>query len=265
MLTVAIFIVFLVPHGDLSIRILEKSEEIERHPENGLLYMQRGELYMQHEQPDSALADFLRSLELKPDTSTVYILLADAYLTLGEHGKGMVAVEEFLKQEPAHLKGIHTRACLFKAMGRLNAAVHDFEFVLNKGANPRPQDYMELAELYIRKDSLDPAAAISVLNRGLDKLGNIISLQLKIYELERQRLNFQAAHQMLDKMMEPLSRKERLLVEKAEVYLQEGNLAEAAQFLVHAENAIAQLPVRLTNVPATANLKEKIARLKQQL
>lgn len=255
----------LLPHGDLSVRISEKSKEIESHPENGLLYLQRGELYLQHEQSDSALVDFQHSLTLKPDTSAVYILLAEAYLNLDQYKKGMAAVDEFLKLEPDHLRGIHTRARLYETVGKLDAAARDFEYVLEKGDNTRPQDYVQLAELLDKLNPKDPTEAISILNQGIEKLGDIISLQIKVYDLEKERRNFKSAHAMLDKMMEPLSRKERLMVEKADLYLLEGNPVEAAQYLVHAENAIAQLPTRLKNIKATTDLKQRIEQLKQQL
>lgn len=258
-------ILFWLPHGDLSVRIAEKTDAIRVDPKNGLLYLQRGELYAQHELPDSALMDYGTALEIGLDTSILHVLMAEAYLATGENEKGLTAVTEFLRLEPNHLKGIHTRGKLLVASEKLKNAITDFEFVLKEADNPRPQDFAHLADLYLKSDSLDFENAIATLNTGIQQLGKIISLQMRIYELEKQRKNFATAHLLLDEMMEPLSRKERLMVEKAELFLEEQKTTEAAQMLVNAENAIAELPPRFKNIGATNQLKIRIEELKQQL
>lgn len=254
-----------MPHGDLSVRIAEKTDAIRVEPNNGLLYLQRGELYFQHEQPDSALADYRNALKRGLDTSLVHVLMAEAFLASGEYESGLKSVSEFLALESNNLKGIHTRGKLLEASGKLKQAIADFEFVLARSDNPRPQDFVHMAELYLKSDPEDTKSAIAMLKNGVDRLGNVISLQMKIYNLEKDRKNYTAAHQLLDEMMEPLSRKERLLVEKAELYLLEKKNLEAAQALVDAENAIAALPIRFQNLGATNKLKEHIQELKQQL
>ncbi|MBI1287324.1 MAG: hypothetical protein GC178_07060 [Flavobacteriales bacterium] len=254
-----------LPHGDLSIRIAEKTEAIRVEPENGLLYMQRGELYFQHEQPDSALIDYRSALKNGLDTSLIHVLMAEAFLANGNNEAGLRSIEEFVALEPTNLKGIHTRGKLLEASGKLNEAITDFEYVLEKSNNPRPQDFVHLSNLYLKADTNDVEHAIGTLKEGIGRLGNIISLQMKIYNLEKDHRHFAAAHQLLDEMMEPLSRKERLLVEKAELFLLEQKAVEAAQTLVDAENAIATLPPRFQNLGATTKLKQHIEELKQQL
>ena len=262
-----LFIAFLIlsPHGDLDIRIAEKTAEIRTNPQNLLLYMQRGELHAQHEQPDSALLDYDFAVKNGFDSSTVFVLMAEAQLALGKLDDGLHSVECFLRTEPEHLKGIHVRAQLYEAQGRLDDAITDFARVLNQAEMARPQDYVKLSELYLNRDSTDHANAIEVLNTGIAKLGKIISLEMGIYELERSRRNFAQAHIILNRMMEPLNRKERLLVEKAELFLEEGKNIAAAETLVEAENAIASLPPRFQQLGAIVKLTDRIEQLKQRL
>ncbi len=253
------------PHGDLEVRIAEKTAEIRTDPKNLLLYMQRGELHAQHDHPDSALIDYEFAIGNGIDSSTVFVLMAEAQLALGKLDDGQNSVKLFLKHEPDHLKGIHVRAQLYEAQGQFENAISDFELVLKKAESARPHDYVKLSELYLKRDSTDHNNAIDVLHRGIAKLGNIISLQMKMYELEKQRGNYLAAHQLLDDIMKPLSRKERLLVEKAELFQMEGKTVEAAESLVNAENAIASLPLRFQNIGSTQKLQERIAELKKNL
>jgi len=261
-----LFLLVLFPfHGDLSLRIAEKTNAIRTEPKNALLYMQRGELYFQHEQPDSALIDYRTALNKGLDTSVIHELMAEAFLANEENEEGLRSVAEFLALEPSNLKGIHTRGKLLEASGKLKDAIADFEFVLEKANNPRPQDFAHLSDLYLKSDPTDFERSIGTLNNGIKKLGNVISLQMKIYDLEKGRKNYTAAHQLLDEMMGPLSRKERLLVEKAELFLMEGKTLEAAEWLVTSENAIASLPLRFQNIGATQKLIERIEGLKQQL
>jgi len=257
--------IILLPHGDLSVRIAEKTAAIKKEPSNLLLYMQRGELYAQHEQPDSALLDYAVAIKNGFDSSTVHVLKAEAHLALNEIDEGMKSVSRFLKMEPNHLKGIHVRAQLFEAKNELDKAIRDFEFVISNSEGARPQDYVELSNLYLNRDSTDFKNAIDVLNRGREKLGNIISLEMKLYDLEKSRGNFESAHTILNIMMEPLSRKERLMVEKAELFILQEEQIEAAKTLVEAENSIAALPARFQHIGATIKLKQRIEELKQQL
>lgn len=253
------------PHGDLDVRIAEKTAEIKSDPKNLLLYMQRGELHAQHEQPDSALLDYQYAIGNGFDSSTVFVLMAEAQLALGKLDDGLKSVERFLQMESEHLKGIHVRAQSYEAQGRFDDAISDFEMVLKKAESARPQDYVKLSELYLKRDTTDHANATEVLHRGIAKLGDIISLGMRLYELEKAQRNFEQAHFILNRMMEPLNRKERLLVEKAELFLMEEKTLEAAESLVEAENAIASLPVRFQSIGATVKLKERIEELKKRL
>lgn len=129
MLAILLSALLLLPHGDLSVRIAEKTAVINTEPTNWLLYMQRGELYAQHEQPDSALIDYQFAIENGFDSSAVFVLKAEAHLALGDLENGLFSVEEFLRMEPDHLKGIHVRAKLFQAKHDLDRSIRDFEFV----------------------------------------------------------------------------------------------------------------------------------------
>lgn len=257
------FLLFPV-HGDLEVQIAEKNRAIKASPDSIWLYVERGLLYYQHEQADSALLDYDFALNNGLDTSIVYCYMSEALLSKNEYKRGLYHVSEFLKQEPNHKRGIHVRAKLLQALGKLVEAATDFEYIICHSDNNTPQDYIQLANLFLHIDSANFEKPIDVLNRGLERLGELFSLRMKIYELEKMRKNYAAAHTMLDKIMQPLSRKERLLIEKAALFLLESKTIEAAQCLVDAENAITSLPIRFQNIGATIKLKERINQLRQQ-
>lgn len=256
---------FFVPHGDLDLRIAEKTAEIQSNPTNCILYMQRGMLHAQHEHPDSALADYQVALSNGLDTSLLHLLMAEAFLAQQNTQDGFTAIEVFLQQQPQHLKGIYTRAKLHEVANELTAAINDFELVISQSPNPRPQDFVSLSSLYLKRDSSDITNAISVLDRGREKLGNIISLEMRLFELHKEHKNFEAAHAVLDRMMAPLSRREHLMVEKAKLYMLQQKQIEALATLVETENAIAALPLRFQQIGAIIQLKDRIQALKQQL
>lgn len=257
---------YLFPfHGELSVRIAEKTAAIRENPNNLILYMQRGELHLQHENPDSAIIDYEYALKHGIDTSTIHVLAAEAYLAAGRYDSGLEQVNQFLRMEPEHLKGFHTRGKIYEAKNEFLKARADFTLVIEKAETARPQDYIHLANLHLKIDSLDSKSAIETLEFGISRLGNIVSLQMMIYELYRADKNYELAHSKLDEMMEPLNRKERLLVEKAELFLAENKPIEAAETIIQAENSIATLHPRFQNSGATKKLMETIEKLKQQL
>lgn len=230
-----------------------------------MLYLQRGQLYVQHEQPDSAIVDYKFAISNGLEKPEVFILLAEAQLAAGELEDGLKSLAKYSLMNSDELRGIHVRAQLHHALKLYDASIADFEYVLSKTESPSPQELVQLSNLYLERDSTDFANAIDVLQRGKEKLGNIFPLELKIYFLEKKRENFKEAHLVLDQLMESLSRKERLMVEKAELYLLQKKSREAAEVLSSAEMAIAELPKRFQTNDATNKLSQRIEELKKQL
>lgn len=260
-----LLMLLFLPHGDLDVRIAEKTAEIHSNPSNLLLYMQRGMLHAQHEQPDSALMDYRHALASGLDTSLLHLLMAESFLEKGNATSGLESIETFLAKEPDHLKGVYTRAQLLEQSGDLSEAINDFGFVIDRAKSPRPQDFIQLSELYLKRNPRDVEKAVEVLDRGRKKLGNIISLEMRLLKLHKEQKNFEEAHAVVDRMMAPLSRKERLLVEKAELFLLQGEKTAAVQTLNEAEHAISALPPRFQNIGAISKLKTRITELKKQL
>src|SRR3954468_20383167 len=67
-------------HGDLHERITALSEQIAAAPGKADLYLQRGEVYRNHEDWDLALADYDRADQLDPDNRVVVYARARLFL-----------------------------------------------------------------------------------------------------------------------------------------------------------------------------------------
>src|SRR3989442_4174267 len=70
----------LLAHGDLHKRIEALGESIQSHPNNAELFLKRGELQRLHGQPELAIPDFKRALELNPTLDLAELGLGRSWL-----------------------------------------------------------------------------------------------------------------------------------------------------------------------------------------
>ncbi len=214
-------------HPDLDEQIADLTARIKLAPANAELLLRRSEAHRWHAEFGLALADIDAAARLAPGWAKVSLARALTLCAAGQAEEAMVAVQEFLKLEPAHADGLLLRArCSVKLGQPVNAAA-DYTAALKAYAAPSPDLFVERARLQASLGRL--GEAVKGLDEGLARLGSAPALQQLAIEYERQQADFDGALARVEKLMAQTPAKEPGLLLKAEVLEQAGRLREARE------------------------------------
>ena len=216
-------------HGSLHDVIERKSRQIEQNPDDALALFERGMLYQKHGETGLALSDFHRALQLEPGYHVCHLPLSELYLKSGRVRKALYHIGLLIEKEPDNPFAYEARAAVYRAMGWKARAVADLRRViaLKNDDAIRPEDYIRLSDAVLKGSPSHYGEAIGVLEAGLRRLGNIISIQSRILELELESNRCAAALERIDRIMAPLKRKEKWLAKKAQILERNGQPEEA--------------------------------------
>ncbi|MCO6487360.1 MAG: metallophosphoesterase [Phaeodactylibacter sp.] len=209
----------LLAHGSLHEAIERKSRELEANPNDALLRFERGMLYQEHGDIGPALSDFHQVLQLAPDYTACHLPLAQLYRDTGNLQLALFHIGRFLEAEPDNPFGYETRAAIFRKAGAYVRAEEDLHrMVALKNENAiRPDDYFRLADGILLAYPGQYGRAIEALEEGLQRLGGVISLQSRLVDLEIADGRYAAALRRINRIMEPLARKEAWLAKRSDV------------------------------------------------
>jgi tetratricopeptide (TPR) repeat protein len=178
---------------DLSCSRAAYDRGLEALPRSPALLRERGLLRLQTDQPDAALRDLERALELSPDPETTTDL-AFAYLVAGEPERARALSKRAIEEQPD---------CFLCWMGRAEVLT-------------RLERHQEAVAAYRRAVELDPA--------GIDSRAGLAKSLFRIGEYEQSHAIFEQLVQA-----EPLNG--RLRVQAAQAALQSGAYALAVEHL----------------------------------
>jgi tetratricopeptide (TPR) repeat protein len=230
------------PQANEQLRALD--EKILAAPRDAKLYISRGNVHLDDGETAKALADFDKALELEPSLTVVHYLRAQALLSQGRSTLALEASRRFVELEPESAKG-------WKGLARASAAVaadedkptpeealaaYDRFFAL--ATDPRPDDYLERAELFEQAGRVDDA--VRGLEAGVAKLGPLTALLHGALEIERESGDLESALKYARRLVETSPQIERWLIESARLELALGRREAARGSLDRASRELAK-------------------------
>ena len=242
---IAVCLVLLSPfaraHEGLHEQIVAVTAKIKRDPKNASLYLQRGELHRLHRDWTRAAADYDRAARLQPGLKIVDLARGKMLFELGRLQRARFTLDRFLSQQPDHYEGLITRARVLARIGLRGDATRDFTHALVKSAVPDPDVYIERAQVTAGDEKRIDEAVIG-LDKGIKRLGPLVTLQLSAIELELRRHKYDAALARIDVVTSQSERKETWLVRRGEILKLAGRQEEARAAFNAALAAIESLP-----------------------
>ena len=255
-----------VAHGDLDERIAAKTAAIKQTPNVAQLYYERGYLYQQHEEFQNALNDYLKADTLGFKLNILPFRKAEVYLQLRQFQQGLDCTKICLQHDSTDIKIHKLRGEIFTANQQYDEAIQAYSYVLAHTEDLRPENYIQLSESYILKDSTLLDSAIWVLDKGLEHLGQ------SVFILQQQKLNYliqlgrkQEALTIYDGFIASSKRKENWYYQKAMYLFQIGKYKAARQALDNSKRAFLGLHPRLQRTKAMRALKDKMWELEKAL
>jgi tetratricopeptide (TPR) repeat protein len=261
LLTCLLALAFIAPrpalaHADLLAAIERATRQIESDPKNASLYLWRGDLYRAHADWKEAETDYARVLLLKPDLIEVAFARGKLLFDTGRNAEAQTELDRFIGIRTNNVEALVTRAQVRARLGDSVGAVSDFDRALSQPSRPLPDYYLERAQLLSAQGNF--AVALAGLDDGLQRLGPVIALQLYAVELECTRKNYEVALSRLDAIVARSERKERWLVQKAEILAQAGRQSDAMAACGAAAAAIESLPPRQRETSAMRELRQRM-------
>lgn len=189
-----LILLFLMPvtawsHGDLHDQIDDVSMQLADDKQKPKLYLKRGKLYLQDGNFHEALHDFRKSLKLDPALHVVHYHLGEAYLAMGRSDTAEQHTRLFINSLGPETYGGLSRG--YELLGKIYQkknkhldAAKAYEQSLQNNMQPGPIDYLQAAEAYVKSGAKYQQHAMHLLDKGIDKLGPVVTLQEAAIELE---------------------------------------------------------------------------------
>lgn len=252
----------LAAHPGLDEQIARLSQQITASPLDTRLYLERARLHRRHHDAQAARADLDQAARLDPVESLVELERGLLRAAERDFETALVSLNHFLATRPGHVRAILARAQVLAQLGKGLEAAEDFTTVIDTASDPRPENYLERARALASTGFQFIPEAIRGLDEGLARLGPLVTLEEKAIELELQRSHYDDALNRLDRLCEPLPRKETCLVRRGGILEAAERLDEARHDFTRAIDSITKLPLRHR---ATGAMQELQARAEQAL
>ena len=220
------------------------------------LLLQRADLHRRQSVWDAALLDYQSVASLEPNNIDMAFGRAQLHLDQQQFLKAIEWSTRALHLEPAVTYGrfLHARALL--GVGDYDSAATVYSSAMNKLINPRPEHFIELAQI-VSADLSNPNSqsnAIAILDNGIEELGNLISLNEFAYELELNAEEREAALLRIDKVLSHNGSLLNWRMQRGELLLELGQLTDARAEALCLIYRIQQLPQQRRSTEVFTNL-----------
>jgi predicted Zn-dependent protease len=269
---IVIFIVFNLccsytyAHGNLSIRIKEKTQEISKHPRKAVLYFERGYLYQQHYEYQKAINDYKKAEKLGHADNLLNFRKSKSYFESKKFKKALIALKPYYIKNPLDIKAHKLEAQILNKLKRYHESLSANEYVFNNTIDLRPNDVISYSESILLVDAKNYNKAIYIIELGLQKLGtNVIVLQLKKLELFKKGNQVENTIQLLNELIIKQHRKEYWYYKKAEYLFEIGDVIKSNIALQQSIISTKELSLKSQNTAALKKLLIDIHNLEEKI
>ena len=257
----ALFLLPLAPasaHPGIDEQIAKLDAEIQAAPDDGRLYLRRGELHRIHRDWKPAEADYAAALAHDPSLHIAEFCLGRLKLESGEPAQARTILDHYLEARPADPEALAYRARALVALGEPLRAAQDFTSAIHARTDaPRPENFLERARALASAGPEHVGEAIDGLDEGLRLLGQPVTLELYAIDLELERKNYDAALARVERIASQSVRQEPWLVRKA-------SILEAAGRIEEARTAYRETLASIQTLPQSRRGNKAVERLEQE-
>jgi len=255
-LALAFYSATVLAHGPGEERIEEISALLAEQGDQGVLYADRGRVYMDNQHWQEAMEDFNKAALLDPGYVEYDLDRARLAYSAGDYFRALDFISLYLLRHETATEALLIQARSYRELGQYRLAVISYEKALATrsiaGARVLPEWYVEFAEILILTGEKD--RALQILQQGIERLGTIGVFQVMAVDLEVSLGRYDAALKRIDQLLNQSQRQDLWLARRADILFRAGRREEAERSYRQAWAALQQLPQRLQNVPASKKL-----------
>lgn len=252
----------MLAHGDLTLRIIKKTQEILESPDNFELYYERGFLYQQHIEYAKALEDYFKSKSLGNTNKDLHFRIAEVNYLAEDYNNAATSITTYLELDSVDVKAKKLEAQILFNLEAYKKSLEAYRYVMANMIDVRPEDVLEYADIILAENNKNYSGALKAIEAGLNQVGpNTLSLQLKKLDYLKESNQIEKALEQYNYFILEYKRKEFWYYKKA-AYLAKINKPQEANIsLKLATSAIAQLDTRFKNMNSIIKLKDRIKSL----
>ena len=243
-------------HGDLHWRIESLSEQLTADLGNIELWLKRGELYRQHGEWQSALADLAQANQLDPDNTKINFFIGRVLYQAGKPWQAILHLRRYLRSDPGHANALLYTARSLAALEMPEDASEMYRKAIAKAPVKTPDHYLEWSDAHFANNVSRLDGAIAILDQGIALLGPIVSLVQRAIELERKTGDLGSAIRYLEMLPSDLASTPRWLTKRADLLWESQRIVKANHAYRQAMDAIDSLPAARRNAPALTMLSQ---------
>ncbi|MGB4848188.1 MAG: hypothetical protein WBP41_09745 [Saprospiraceae bacterium] len=261
-----LFFCFFLSHGDLDLRILEKSNQIATNPLDQELYLERGELYLLHEEFLNARLDFTFCLDHKLDNTRVLLGMSKSLLNLNSPDSALQYVNRVLAGEENNLPALELKGTILSALGKYCDAASTMERLISLAERPSPALFLEASKDWEScSENGSSQKEIQLLNEGIRRIGPIGVIQQQLVSAYKRQDRYEEAIQIQSSIIEHSDLKIRPYFERAQLLIEMHWPDKAKEDLNIALLLIEQLPVQKKSLASIDNMRSEIIVLLTEL
>ena len=256
----------LFAHGDLSMRIAEKTVAISENPNNAELYYERGLLYQQHIEYSNALEDYHKSQALGNTDKAVHYSIAEVHFLTEDYNEALKSIGSYLQVDSIDVRAKKLEAQILFQLQAYKKSLEAYRYVIHTMTDTRPEDILEYCDIILAENHKNYKAALEAIQAGLDQLGpHTLSLQLKKLDYLKESGQTEKALEQYNYFILQYNRKEFWYYKKAKYLAEINKPHEAFISLKLAAVAIEQLEPKFKNMSPVIKLKEQINSLESSI
>jgi len=222
------------------------------------LLLRRAELRRIDHDWDGAAEDLDRAEALDPEARGLELCRGALALDRGDAAAAERSLTRELERDPRNGEASWLRARARLALGRRSDAARDMDAALARLHRVTPEHWLARAALAESLESEGPAAALALIERGLDALGPAFALESRAVGIEAGLGRTDDALARLDRMAAASARRASLLAWRGDLLAAAGRRMEAC---VSWSNALQELDARAAAAvlpPADAALRQRV-------
>ena len=249
----------VLAHGDLDERILEVTNEIRTAPDSAYLYLKRAKLHYQHETYVKSIKDLEKSQELGLHNIEQQLYFGKANYRLNDYHQSLNFIGQILQERPNHVRAIKLRAQNYFSLGDYKRSAISYEEVIGNASKTFPENYIDASLAWEMMNTEEGSKrATAIIRKGIDDLGELISLYERLIELATAQKDYNSAIKTQLQVIDLLPRKERSYYKLCELYILNDDLKKAVESLKLAKEHYKNLPLRIKNTSFMKDLLENI-------
>lgn len=231
------------------------------------LLLRRADLNRRQRDWHAALHDYQHVAQKEPDSTAMMLGRVQLHLDQHQYSQAMFWSSRVLRKQPAHTMAELQYARALAGAGDNAAASIAFERAINRLDKPRPEHFIEQAQLLLGNTSKSDSEsrAVAALDQGAEALGHPVSLHRAAFEIERNSGQDVAALIRVDKLLAQNGSLLNWRLQRAELLIEMGRLSGALDELYCLIHKIQQLPDQRRLSDAFQELLQRCQSLVEQL